>query len=395
MDKIWEQFAERARGAFSLSGHALAITTLIAANMMLSAWLNAQLPDYLLIASPILSVFGAIIVMNLIDGSLTPSMKVALMYFVGKDKSEKVRPVAYYVLAFATITFLLSAGFTFLSGYVISDMAIKEPAVADMEQARVSVESDYIRALESAKMAHEQSVAIRADVVKESERAISAAVAAQGKGFADAYYKSPNWLRSQSKREIRNSLSRVDRVVKEQDQRVKDADANVQRAYSAYMYALNEGRAKSDAAIEKISNVGMAAFERYEERLQTFTQNLWLMDFAFAIIYLLSGIVLAKSGEFTPEVSLSSVLSSKMKKRYERFVNSLEGEKISVGTRIDLAPDVSKIKRFLPVYLKRAVDSATEEARMSNRQKVDAYLRLLDNQGVTYTVDFESGTIRF
>ncbi len=89
------------------------------------------------------------------------------------------------------------------------------------------------------------------------------------------------------------------------------------------------------------------------------------------------------------------MLSSKMKKRYERFVNSLEEEKISVGTRIDLSPDVSKIKRFLPVYLKRAVDSATEEARMSNRQKVDAYLRLLDNQGVTYTVDFESGTIRF
>lgn len=424
MEKIFDQLIGKLQWAFGASGFMLAATTLISANTMFATWLNKALPSWLAILVPLLSFGLAVVIMRLVDGSLAPSMKVALAYLVGPPHvkarlREKMKGVWVPIVLFAFFVFSISAGFTFLSGYVISDSALsdKEPVNAQneiVENQRIAA-TQFSQANLVAKSAVADAEARLEKAKRDYDTAVKQAVSNEGSSFKEAYYTRFTWLSGSPKH--KKAMQRVNDTKKEYKSYISEAQKNLRQAEAAATSVGTKGALASVETMENISEAGMSVVDNHNRRVRVFTKNLWIIDGVFAFLFLACGFILARTDNLLPSISLDDVVSDAVSKRYKDFIHyasqklggetgysrpddryeeeesyeEVEGVDEEAPLEENQAEwdvnDISKIRTQASVYLKRAYSSETEAARKRNMDKVQGWLTELDQAGVKYRIN--------
>lgn len=426
METIVSQMIKKFQWAFGASGAMLAITTLISANTMFATWLNKALPTWLAFAAPILAIGLGFLIMRIVDGNLAPSMKVAMAYIVGsrqvKEKlRERLKGSLLLVCIFAFVTFSISAGFTFLSGYVISDAALsgQEPTNVHNEIAdkQAQAASQFTQANQSARMAVVQAEQYLAQAKRDYKTGVKNAIAAQGRDFAEKYYSGYSGLGKE--RRYRANEEAVRAAKKKYEDYINQAEDNLAKANAAAAEVGTKGALAAIGTMEDISESGRSVVENHNKRVAVFTKNLWIIDAVFAFTFLLTGFVLAKTDSLLPSVDITDVVFEAASQRYKSFVEATSqkiggAQPSSTGGSDedfydeeftgedefaqDFAPaessamewnvsDISKIRSEIPTYLRRAYESKTKKARDENMSKVKAWARELENAGVKFEIN--------
>ena len=420
MEKIISQMISKFQWAFGASGFMLAITTLISANTMFATWLNKALPTWLAFAVPILSILLGFLIMRIVDGNLAPSMKVAMAYIVGsKEVKEKLRErlkgSLVLVCLFAAVIFAISAGFTFLSGYVISDAALsgQEPTNVHNEIAdkQGQAASQFTQANQTAKSAVIQAEQYLAQAKMNYKNGVRDAIKAQGSDFAEKYYSGYSGLGKE--RRYRANEEAVRAAKKKYQDYINQAEDNLAKANAAAAEVGTEGMLAVIGTMKDISEAGASVVKNHNRRVQVFTKNLWIIDAVFAFTFLLTGFVLAKTDNLLPSIDITDVVFEAASQRYKAFVEStsqkLAGaphdydeddftEEDDVEESAQEEPfsqpdmewnvnDISKIRTEIPIYLKRAYQSKTDRARGDNMAKVNEWAQDLERAGVKFTIE--------
>lgn len=424
METIVSQMIKKFQWAFGASGFMLAITTLISANTMFATWLNKALPTWMAFAVPLLAIGLGFFIMRIVDGNLAPSMKVAMAYIVGSKEvkeqlRERLKGSLLLVCLFAFVTFAISAGFTFLSGYVISDAALsgQEPTNVHNEIAdkQAQAASQFTQANQSARMAVVQAEQYLAQAKQDYKTGVKNTIAAQGRDFAEKYYSGYSGLGKE--RRYRANEEAVRAAKKKYQDYINQAEDNLAKANAAASEVGTKGALAAIGTMEDISESGLSVVKNHNKRVLVFTKNLWIIDAVFAFSFLLTGFVLAKTDNLLPSVDITDVVFEAASQRYKAFVEStsqkLGGAPSQEGPDEDLgdeefagedefaqdfeestAPtmqwevnDISKIRAEIPTYLKRAYDSKTDKARSENMAKVEMWAQELQNAGVKFKIE--------
>jgi len=422
MEKIVSQMISKFQWAFGASGFMLAITTLISANTMFATWLNKALPTWMAFAVPILAIGLGFLIMRIVDGNLAPSMKVAMAYIVGSPQvkqqlRERLKGSLLLVCLFAFVTFSISAGFTFLSGYVISDAALsgQEPTNVHNEIAdkQAQAASQFTQANQSARMAVVQAQEYLDQAKQDYKDAVKSKVSAQGGAFAKSYYESYDWLKKESK--YRKNIKAVNDTKQEYQHYIDQAKENLRKAQASSSEVGTKGALAAIGTMEDISESGLSVVKNHNKRVAVFTKNLWIIDAVFAFTFLLTGFVLAKTDNLLPSVDITDVVFEAASARYKAFVESTsqklagapaqeedfdegfseeefaqdfeEPQDFSQPAMEWSVSDISKIRSEIPTYLKRAYDSKTDKAKNENMAKVESWAQELQNAGVKFKIE--------
>ena len=434
MEKIISQMISKFQWAFGASGFMLAVTTLISANTMFATWLNKALPTWMAFAVPIMAIGLGFLIMRIVDGNLAPSMKVAMAYIVGsKEVKEKLRErlkgSLFLVCSFAFVIFSISALFTFLSGYVISDAALsgQEPTNVHNEIAKEQAQaaSQFTQANQTARSAVIQAEQYLAQAEADYKAAVKRAVSNQGADFTQSYYNSYGWLEKAKKHKA--GIKAVNDVKKEYQGYIDEARANLRKAQASASEVGTKGALAAIGTMGDISKAGASVVANHNRRVQVFTKNLWIIDAVFAFTFLLTGFVLAKTDNLLPSVDITDVVFEAASARYKAFVESTSqklagapaqgrdfndeefGEDFDdeeFGEDFDdeefaqdfeepssqpamewSVNDISKIRAEIPTYLKRAHQSKTDRARRDNMAKVNEWAQDLERAGVKFIIE--------
>lgn len=427
METIVSQMIKKFQWAFGASGFMLAITTLISANTMFATWLNKALPTWMAFAVPILAIGLGFLIMRIVDGNLAPSMKVAMAYIVGSPQvkeqlRERLKGSLLLVCLFAFVTFSISAGFTFLSGYVISDAALsgQEPTNVHNEIAdkQAQAASQFTQANQSARMAVVQAQEYLDQAKRDYKTGVKSTIAAQGREFAQKYYSEYSGLGKE--RRYRANEEAVRAAKKKYQDYINQAEDNLAKASAAASEVGTKGALAAIGTMEDISESGLSVVKNHNKRVLVFTKNLWIIDAVFAFTFLLTGFVLAKTDNLLPSVDITDVVFEAASVRYKAFVESTSqklggapaqeedfsdeftDEEESTGEdefAEDFEPaestamewevnDISKIRSEIPTYLKRSLNPKSDKAtRDRNDAKVKAWAQQLEDAGVKFTIE--------
>ena len=425
METIVSQMIKKFQWAFGASGAMLAITTLISANTMFATWLNKALPTWLAFAVPVAAIALGFLIMRIVDGNLAPSMKVAMAYIVGSQEvkqqlRQRLKGSLLLICIFAFVTFAISAGFTFLSGYVISDSALsgQEPKNVHNEivENQTQAASQFTQANQAAQMAVIRAQEYLEQAKKDYKTGVKNTIAAQGSDFAEKYYSNYSGLGKE--RRYRANEEAVRAAKKKYQDYINQAEENLAKAQAAAGEVGTKGALAAINTMEDISDAGQSVVENHNRRVQVFAKNLWIIDAVFAFTFLLTGFVLAKTDNLLPSVDITDVVFEAASKRYKKFVEATstklggaeqeedfrEEEEEDFGEEFgeeEFAQDfteepatmqwevndISKIRAEIPTYLKRAYGSKTDKARSENMAKVEQWARDLQNAGVKFKIE--------